>query len=231
MPLGTTMSPTLADGCTRSMSFATVTDSTAIISRMISRNTRPSLASKTDFRLSNKARACSARGNASGGQQEQGDGMQDQTCRTSPPTLVWPADGVAHLIGAPMPRAFSLRPLGRHESKRMGNSSPLPSRASTTSIFVVVVGNEHGIVKIPRVLLPKVQIARRHGPLLASGFRSRGGLEILEARPPSLVFPELPKATPLNRRRRRAPDAASGGAGSPLRDRPRRDGAREFRRL
>jgi hypothetical protein len=78
----------------------------------------------------------------------------------------------------------------------MGNSSPLPSRASTTSIFVVVVGNEHGIVKIPRVLLPKVQIARRHGPLPASGFRSPGGLEIFEARP-------LPWFSPSCRKRLR----------------------------
>src|SRR5262249_61767215 len=36
---------------------------------------------------------------------------------------------------------------------------------------------------------------------------------------------------PLNRRRRRAADAAGRGAGSPLRDHPRRDGARELRCL
>ena len=32
-----------------------------------------------------------------GGQQEQGDGMQDQTCRTSPPTLVLALQTGAHL--------------------------------------------------------------------------------------------------------------------------------------
>jgi hypothetical protein len=68
-PLGTTKSAapdgTATEGCTRAISLASGTESTAIISRMISLRRRPLDSSKTDLRFRNSANPCSERGNAS----------------------------------------------------------------------------------------------------------------------------------------------------------------------